>query len=394
MVQTQYVVVCLIQFLSNMKEINQLQLQFEFYILRSFPRSGGSVRNVVFLKTHKTGGGTLSSVLSRYADTNGLELAIPTKELSRFSWPAPFSAYEVDVRRLKKEKANILAHHAVFRFKSEFQKVVLPGAKFITILRHPVQRFESQFFYDNFDKLFNKTTNDNLLLACLNAKESWPKLKKASSQKDMLKLLINGMLFDLTGEQADEKSPKENIDILIKEIESDFDLVLLMEYFDEGLILLRQLLEWKFLDLVYNKQHVRAVRHKNLITEEVSDKILAINEGDAKLYSHFLAIFESRLKSYGENFNRHLEIFRHLNKEVKSNCQHEQSILSIEKIERSLDKLQLTKQEHRLVGDFSSLSRCFCSQLYRDEVSYIKYFKRKFKPYYYIMEKTPPKVFC
>ena len=272
--------------------------------------------------------------------------------------------------------------------------MVLPGAKFITILRHPVQRFESQFFYDNFDKLFNNTMNDNLLLACLNAKESWPKLAKTSSQRDMSKLLANGMLFDLTGEQVDEKSPRETIHILIKEIESDFDFVLLTEYFDEGLILLRQLLEWKFLDLVYKKQHVRAVRHENLITEEVREKILAINEGDDKLYSHFLSIFESRLKSYGESFNRHLEIFRHVNREVNRNCQHEQSILSTEDIERSLDKLQLTKQEHRLVGDLSTLSRCFCSQLDRDEVSYIKYFKKKFKPYYHIIEKTPPKVFC
>ena len=357
-------------------------------------RLGGRVQNIVFLKTHKTGGGTLSSIFSRYADTRGLEIAIPMKEVSRFSWPAPFSADEVDVRRLKKEKANILAHHAVYRFKSEFQKVMFPGAKFVTILRNPVERFESQFFYDKFDELFNEDNKDNLLQAFLNAKESWSVMNMSFEQRAILKLFTNGMMFDLTGELLSEETHQYDFDVLIKEIENDFDLVLLMEYFDEGLILLRKEFEWDFLDLVYKNKNVRNVRHKYMITDEVREEIMTINKGDVQLYNHFLAIFNRRLKSYGENFNRHLEIFRHINKEVNRNCHNEKSILSVEEMGTILERLHLTKQEHRLVGDVSRLSPCFCSQLFRDEVSYINYFRKKFKPYYYVIDKKPPNVFC
>ena len=357
-------------------------------------RLGGRVKNIVFLKTHKTGGGTVTSIFSRYADARGLEIAIPMKEVSRFSWPAPFFADEVDVRRLKKEKANILAHHAVYRFKSEFQKVMLPGAKFVTILRNPVERFESQFFYDKFDKLFNVDKEDNLLLAFLNAKESWSVLNMSFEQREILKLFTNGMMFDLTGELLSEETPQENIEVLIKEIENDFDLVLLMEYFDEGLILLRKVFDWNFLDLVYKRKNVRSVKHRNMITDKVREEIMAINKGDVQLYNHFLTIFKDRLKTYGRNFNRHLEIFRHINKEVNRNCHNGKSILSAEEMGTILDRLYLTKQEYRLVGDVSRLSPCFCSQLFRDEVSYIKYFRKKFKPYYYVIDKVPPTVFC
>ena len=357
-------------------------------------RPGGRVDNIVFLKTHKTGGGTLACIFSRYCDTKGLEIAIPMKELSRFSWPSPFSVEEVDIRRLKKEKANILAHHAVYRFKSEFQKVMLPGAKFVTILRNPIERFESQFFFDKFYKLFKEEKEDNLLLAFLNAKNVWSKLNMTFEQREILRLFRNGMLFDLTGEQLDEETNQEDFEVLIKEIENDFDIVLLMEYFDEGLVLLRKLFDWNFFDLVYKRKNVRRIRHRQLINDEVRNKITALNKGDIKLYNHFLTIFQDRLKSYGNSFNRHLDIFRYINMEVNTKCQHNNSTLSTDEVEESLDRLQLTKKEYRLVGDISRLSPCLCSQLFRDEASYIRYFKRKFKPYYYIIDKSPPTVFC
>lgn len=333
-------------------------------------------------------------MFSRYADLRNLEVAIPMREASRFSWPQPFGAEEVDVSRLRKEKANVLVHHATYRFKSEFENVMLPGCKYITILRNPVERFESQFFYDKFDRLFSRNLINNTLLSFLKAMESGSKLNMTYEQKDIALLFTNGMLFDLTGEKLDAKTPQEDIHVLIREIENDFDFVLIMEHFDEGLLLLRKMFSWTFLDIVYKKQHVRRIKHRHLLTEEVIKRITEINQGDIKLYDHFRRIFEKRLNAYGNSLQRHLDIFRQLNKEINKQCADEYSIVVKEKIEAILEEMALTNDEYKMVGDFSVITRCFCTQLYRNEVSYIQYFRRKFRPYYFVTNKAFPKAFC
>eukprot|EP00795_Rhopilema_esculentum_P004869 gene4869-21196_t len=356
------------------------------FLRRGLP---STVKTFVFLKTHKTGSGTLTGIFSRFADNHNLEMALPMKEVSRFSWPSPFTVDEVDLSRLKNEKANVLCHHAVFGSKSEFDNVMYPGTKYLTILRDPVERFESQFFYDKFNLLFDKRSNANVLLSFLNARKStgWKFKNMTFEQKEILRLFTNGMLFDLTGELLDEKQREDDIDILIKDTENDFDLVLLTEFFDEGLVLLRQTFGWTFLDLVYKRNHVRENRHKELLTSEVRDKIIDINRGDFKLYRHFLKIFKEKVQLYGEKFSRHLNIFRSLNKEIGKQCHYSSFVINLENVEDLLDKFELSSQERRIVGDLRKIPHCFCSQLHRDEVSYVKYFRNKYEPYHFVKRK-------
>jgi len=52
--------------------------------------------NIAFLKTHKTGSSTITSILNRFADMNNLEIAIPLIE-NRFDWPYEFKVGKVDI---------------------------------------------------------------------------------------------------------------------------------------------------------------------------------------------------------------------------------------------------------------------------------------------------------
>lgn len=306
------------------------------------------------------------------------------EELSRFSWPKPFTPKLVDIRRLRKEKGHVLCHHAVFSSRMEFQKVLFPEPKFITILRNPIERFESQFFYDNFDQYFNSTKKDNLLMSFLNTKiaTGW-NISVKPEHEQIVPLFTNGMLLDLTGEMIGESFTKKGIDSLVLKVERNFDFVMLMEYFDEGLVYLRKLFGWKLLDLVYMKRKVRKKRHEELLTEEVKSKITSINQADVILYNHFLSIFEKKLTEYGNEFQRHLEIFRSLNKDISKQCKRKESFISKDELQEKLEELNLSEMEDKIVGEFETIPPCFCSQLHRKEVSYVRYFKDKFRPYHF-----------
>ena len=59
------------------------------------------------------------------------------------------------------------------------------------------------------------------------------------------------------------------VDDWLKEIERDFLLVLIVEYFDESLVLLKRLMCWKLQDILYQKRNsgkytkTEAINHEN-----------------------------------------------------------------------------------------------------------------------------------
>ena len=66
----------------------------------------------------------------------------------------------------------------------------------------------------------------------------------------------NQLLWDL-GMKSEFMPNKSEVMKYIKELDKQFDLVLIAEYFDESLILLDELLCWPYKDLTYLKQNER-----------------------------------------------------------------------------------------------------------------------------------------
>ena len=75
------------------------------------------------------------------------------------------------------------------------------------------------------------------------------------------------MAFDL-GLEQENFSNEEEITELIENISKRFDLVLIAEYFDESLVLMKRMLCWDFEDIVYVKHKVRNTLFRNNVTEK------------------------------------------------------------------------------------------------------------------------------
>ena len=100
------------------------------------------------------GGSTITNIINRYADSHELKMALPIPEFYRFKWPNLFHWSAVDLWRLGGKKASMLSNHARYD-RPAMQLVMREGAKYITILRHPVTQYESMFDYMHFNIYFN-----------------------------------------------------------------------------------------------------------------------------------------------------------------------------------------------------------------------------------------------
>ncbi|XP_028321349.1 galactose-3-O-sulfotransferase 4-like [Gouania willdenowi] len=273
--------------------------------------------HIVFLKTHKTGSSTIQNLLYRYGDSKKLTFALPRNNGHRFSYPMHFQAQFVEgVKSGSVKEFNILCNHMRFK-KSEVAKVMPANTFYFSILRHPVPMLESMFNY--FKKLASKykskTINDYL-------DDCWKTYNPKRAKGDYTH---NNLAFDFGGSNtATAKSPdlEERIDAAIKEIEGTFNLILINEYFDESLILLKEALCWSMEDMVTFKINSRSDKSRKDVPEETAENIKRWNALDWGLYQHFNATFWQRVDSvFGrEEMERQVVQLRDLRSKMANTC--------------------------------------------------------------------------
>ena len=200
--------------------------------------------SIAFAKTHKTGGSTLQNILLRYGLKNGLTFALPKTKSWVYGWKERFNASMVtqyDWNPLK--TFDMFLSHSIWNV-TEVDKVVKQPSIRITILRDPIQTFESGYVYLNLQKYYNKTINEI-------AKDIENGLFDHGREVNPV-FDQNESLWDLgmnKSKMADEQEVWNQIDNHAK----SFDLVLIAERFDESLLLLKDLLCWNFEDILYIK---------------------------------------------------------------------------------------------------------------------------------------------
>lgn len=175
--------------------------------------------------------------------------------------------------------------------------------------------------------------------------------------------------------EKEDVERQHSIDKAIRSIEHDFDLVLLAEYFDESLVLLKKELCWSFNDLIYFKQNVRSQRKP--ISPKNAERIRNWNSGDLKLYKHFNETFWRKVKEYGlEEFTRDLTEFREINRGITEQCSfrsNRQDYIS----QSSTSRTDIKTYEAKGV-DLDSSLKLLCEKMLVPEAEYILRFREKY----------------
>ncbi|XP_054712861.1 galactosylceramide sulfotransferase-like [Uloborus diversus] len=242
--------------------------------------------NIVFLKTHKCAGSSIQNILMRYGDNHNLTFVLP-KDGNYLGHPEYFNKAMVAWPRLP--SYNILAHHTRFSYY-DIRSLMPWNSIYITIVRDPVEIFESSYAYYGLDKFFGEDIHSFI--------RKLPKdSEKVANRRYREKFGVNQMMFDLG---ADPKIFNNDFSILryISKLDSWFDLVLVADRMDESLVLLRNLLCWDIDDVVTFKLNARNPKFKSKLNDNEKAKLRAFNRADDLLYKHFLEKFKRQIDAF------------------------------------------------------------------------------------------------
>lgn len=245
--------------------------------------------NIVFLKTHKCAGSSIQNILMRYGDSHQLTFVLP-KSGNYMGHPTPFNRTMVAQPRLP--FYNILAHHTRLDY-SEIRSFMPSNSIYITIVRDPIEVFESGYSYYGLGNVWSGNLHRYLAKV--------PRLRKDVLHKRVRgKFGTNQMMFDLGANPAifaNDTLVEEYID----KLESWFHLVLVADRMDESLVLLRHLMCWELDDVVTFKLNARDPIFRSSLSEMEKDRLRKINHADGMLYSRFLRRFEMAIDAFGRD---------------------------------------------------------------------------------------------
>ena len=338
-------------------------------LIRPSTKKCDPVNKILFLKTHKTGSSTITNILNRYGDSRDLNMILPKSDkVFTFYWPTRFRfSFTANLFGME---PHILCNHA--RYNRKAMHLILPKntSTYITILRHPLRQYESVFNFMNMAYALGYHEQRDPLATFLKFTPSGQDLRRLMKKKLSLYLIRNPMLFDL-GLDFRYFQNKTAVQNYLNFIDEEFGLVMIMEYFDESLVLLKRLLCWDLEDILYFKLNERPDKKKQaLLTNDVKQNIKSWNKADVLLYERFNKTLWDKIEKIGPEFYRELDTFRKKKKEVEETCLKNGTFL-----DEAYSGVYV--KSYHLKNDVPLQMKTLCERMLRNEINYVKLFRFK-----------------
>lgn len=194
-------------------------------------------------------------------------------------------------------------------FLSQVAKVMPADTFYFSILRNPVAMMESIFIYYKSIPAFHKTRSlDDFL-------DAGGRGYNASATNNHYAHNILAFDFGLDNNVTAAAADLEaRVGRAVAAIERDFHLVLISDYFDESMVLLRHALCWSLEDVVSFKLNSRSQKTRHALSAETPEKIRRWNALDWRIYLHFNATFWQKVEQLvgGERMRREVSELRRL----------------------------------------------------------------------------------
>lgn len=267
--------------------------------------------NIMFLKTHKTASSTVLNMLYRFGEERGLRFALPLGY--QLGYPLPFNAHRVKgYRGPGTPEFNIMGNHMRFN-RAEVEKVMPADAFYFSIVRDPVALAESSFaYYKEVAPAFRKAKS--LGDFADNPRKFYdPRLRNNHYARNLLWFdfgMDHNANFSVPLARLGEK--------MVKQV---FKLILVSEYFDQSMILLRHALCWPLDAVVSFSLNARQQKQDKVsnswvgkvaaaqsqakmppnlsLTEEQREKLREWNALDWSLYQAFNRTFWEKIQKFG-----------------------------------------------------------------------------------------------
>lgn len=271
---------------------------------------------ILYIKTHKTGSSTMANIIHRMIERRNLTVMFPS-DGALLGYPFDFPGRaQISLYGQPDHQFDVICNHAVYN--PLMYSYLKPHPFVVTSLRLPTELIISA-------KSFFVCFKDMEWEEFLNTLESL----EAGSQPEALKWPLtfrfkNMQAFDLgwydfVGNRTDFDSNDIKISEWREYLDKDIESVILAEYFDEGMALLRQKLPVDIEELTYIR--MKDNKAKVAPTESQLQRVALLSNVDRSLYAHFNRSFwQEWFSSNVSQLELDVAALRHLNQQLELAC--------------------------------------------------------------------------
>ncbi|XP_046554948.1 galactose-3-O-sulfotransferase 2-like [Haliotis rubra] len=267
--------------------------------------SNTKVRHVVFLKVHKAASTTLMNIFVRYGLKMNLTMMIPLRK-NILNEHGHFTGRNV-LPPMRNRTYDMLYNHVIFN-KTFIKPLFPPDTKYIAILREPFEQTVSAFMYYKYvypmPYLWN-IDGENPVSEYLKNPRKYEPLNASSSFTN------NRMSVDLGFPDVWSRNLSQARDF-IRDLGNTFHLILIAEYFDESIVLMKRLLKWEFKDILYISSNSLKKGHDLKFTPKDRERHRLWAWLDHMLYDHYYQLFWDKIHAEGKHFFREVQTYKEI----------------------------------------------------------------------------------
>ncbi|XP_069134204.1 galactose-3-O-sulfotransferase 3-like [Argopecten irradians] len=270
------------------------------------------VHHIAFIKVHKAASTTVQNIFLRYGYDNDLVFALPrtgstisvrqTISPNNILPPPPNRGYDISCSHV--------------RYNREAFEQLLPNdTKYFGIVREPFRHFQSNLQYYRQGYIV-RIPGERPVLEYLLHNDKYMKFG------GQIPSTYNRMAFDFGfPDELFWSNNRTEIDKYISKLDNEMDLVIVTEYFDESIVMMRRILNWDLKFVLYGKLNSKQKKDPRLIIgseEESLYRNWALI--DYALYNYFLAKIKQKIKQQPPDFFDELAYFRKTKTKFNSFC--------------------------------------------------------------------------
>lgn len=271
-----------------------------------------------FAKTHKTASSTVQNIFLRWGLEQGWNFALLTSGShlgppnNQYVLDQPFQASWLrgvpwaDMAEVKGYQAFVL--HTMWS-QEEVEQVLGKGGAYITILRDPVDQFESLYSYSHFETKLHVDI-EGFVERYVKRDREMPRMNGYLGRNQQLwdLGLTDTLHFDL-------------VEAKVQQVDKNFHLVMIAESMEESLVLLSHELCWPLANMTSLKLNARKASQKSALSEGARQKLKSWLSADYHLYNHFAKKLEDKMLKFGKDrLAAEVAQLQRLNLDVRERC--------------------------------------------------------------------------
>ena len=252
--------------------------------------------NIVFIKTFKTAGSTLSNILSRFAMKHNLTIR-------------GHGLRELKLNYSSLGKSNIICDHISYN-RTKLADIMSSDTVYVTLLRQPLAQLISRLNYRGYVNVVDPV-------------ETYKNSKYFGGSTNFY-----GQIWDPWRQlNIPQDVTSQQFPSFLALLENELDLVAITEQFDLSLLLLRRKLCWDISDMIYVKLKTANYNLNNnsaLLNESnkhiFNQRYQIANPNAYNLYEYFNKTLSSLIYQEGSDLQQELIYFQELKRNVSNYC--------------------------------------------------------------------------